>query len=124
MTLSGSEEPSIRSGGIALRAQPPAIFLQPFGLNEVDNKTFRHAQQLYTSSLSPLAKDRGSHPDYGRAFFNRNFKIMTHAHRQLAPAFAEMLLLPQFVAQLAQRLEIRARAIRVFKVRRQGHETR
>ena len=34
VTLSGSEIIDTRSGGIALRAQPPATFFQPFGLTD------------------------------------------------------------------------------------------
>jgi len=71
---------------------------------------------------SGVARHR-SQAHHRRSFFNRNLKVVAHAHRELAGTFTKMSLRLQFVAQLAQCFEVGTRTVGIFEVRRQGHQS-
>jgi hypothetical protein len=82
---------------------------------------------LQTSQSSPdiltaFSEYRSANADHRCAFFNRDLKIVTHAHRKLARAFTEVTLSLQHVSQLSQSLEVRPRAIGILKIWRESHQ--
>src|SRR5712692_5833928 len=71
-----------------------------------------------------LAKNRRADTNDGRAFFDRDFVVVRHAHRQFAARLAERSLRTEFVAQLAQFSKEWTHLFGVIKVRRQRHQSR
>src|SRR5712692_9137566 len=74
-----------------------------FGVSNSSSRLSNYELRTLNSELIlPLAKYCRADAHHRRAFFNRDFVIVGHAHRQLATSIAECTLRAQLVAQFAQ----------------------
>src|SRR5438270_148773 len=83
--------------------------------------TPRVSSCLSVGLLPPFSKNRRTYPHDCRAFFDRNFEIVSHAHRQLAAAIAKRAARLQLIPQFTQSAKVWTRAFGVFEKRRQSH---
>src|SRR6185503_15775244 len=70
----------------------------------------------------PLSEDGCAHTHAGRTFFNCNFKIVRHAHRQNVHANRGQAPCSHMVTQSAQLAKIGPRFLCVVGKRRNGHQ--
>ena len=63
------------------------------------------------------------HPDAGRSFFNRDFKIVGHAHRQHIRADRGQVSPRDLITQRDQSAKVRPRFLRVFAKWRDSHQS-
>src|SRR6202790_3810897 len=73
-------------------------------------------------SFCSFAEDRRPHAHTRCALFNRYFEIMRHAHGKSSHTNLRQVARGDTVPNLTELAEIRSRALRIFCIRRDGHQ--
>src|SRR5438445_8256109 len=95
------------------------------GNHEMQKATPQRTQRSHKGVLtSSWSRPKNCSPDAhaGSAFFNGDFKIVRHAHRESCRANCRQISRGDGIAQLPQSAEMRARAFGIFRERRNGHK--
>src|SRR5580692_1227275 len=77
---------------------------------------------LWLSSF-PFSEDRRAHAHAGRSLFNRDFKIVRHAHGKLVHGDGGQFTGGDRIPQLAQLAEVWPRTLEIVGERRHGHQS-
>src|SRR5436190_7880502 len=81
-------------------------------------RTSMRLASIYCPSLS---ENRRPHAHDRRAFFDRDFEIVSHAHRQRTAPIAKRAFGLQLISQFTQTAKVWTHALGLIEERRQSH---